>query len=120
MTIISTHRSHSYKVSASLHRRDVSPKKISIRRTSFDKTYSNKQAANIFSLELALKNIDTTKFLPTLMTDLTDYMTSFQYKVLTPTEYEYEEDIVVEDTNLDEDDMEKAWAHYDYLEWLSD
>ena len=119
MTMISTHRSHSYKASASLHRRDVSPKKVYTRKISFDKKYNNKQAANVFNPELALKDIDTTKLIPTLMTALTNYMTAFQYKVLTPTEYNYEDD-VVEDTTLDEDDMEEAWAYYDYLEWLSD
>lgn len=120
MTMISTHRSHSYKASASLHRRDVSPKKVSARRTSFDKKYNNKQTANVFSPELALKNIDTTKFLPTLLTALTNYMTAFQYKVLTPMDYDYEDDIAIDDTPLDDDEMEEAWAHYDYLEWLYD
>ena len=117
MTIISNHRVHSYKATASLHR-DLSPKKVSMRKMSTDKKYNTKKSADIFTTDLTE---DTTKILPTLLTALANYASAFRYKVLTPFEYLYEDDInTVDDTVLDEDDMEKAWAQFDYLECLYD
>lgn len=46
-------------------------------------------------------------------------MSGFQYKVLLPSDYPYEDD--VEDVEeMTEEDSEAMWAHYDYLEWLCD
>ena len=120
MTIISNHRVHAYKASASLRRRDVSPKKVCVKQTFLNKKYNAKQTSNAFTTEM---EIDSTKVLSSLLTLISNSVPTFQYKVLMPPEYQYQEE-EEEDTRyitmLDEDDMEEAWAHYDYLEYLYD
>jgi hypothetical protein len=118
MTIISNHRVHSYKASASLRHRDISPKKVCIKHTSPNRKYHSKQASNVFTTE---PTIDSTKVLSSLLSILTNTVSTFQYKVLMPPEYHYEEEDDTTDTmTLDDDDMEEAWAYYDYLEYLYD
>lgn len=118
MTIISNHRVHAYKASASLRHRDISPKKVCVKQTFLNKKYNAKQTSNAFTTEI---EIDSTKVLSSLLTLLSNSVPAFQYKVLMPPEYNYEEEEYTTDiTTLDEDDMEEAWAHYDYLEYLYD
>ena len=144
MTIISNHRVHSYKASTSLHRRDVSPKKVlssSINKMSFDKKYQSKKSVDISNTEVK-EEMDTEKFIPTLLTALSNYAGAFQYKLLMPFEHLYEDDIetldaleaveALEEKKALEEmkaflatddiliDMEEAWSHYDYLEYLCD
>lgn len=118
MTIISTHRVHSYKASASLHSRDLSPKKVNIQKNYFTKKYNNKQSNKTKILN---NNNEPAKLLSTLITALANNTSGFQYKVLIPANHTYEED-TFEDTEelITEDDMEEAWAYYDYLEYLYD
>jgi hypothetical protein len=115
MTIISNHRVHSYKASASLRIRDLSPKKISIRKNIHSKKHHTKQT----TMPKINDEIQPSYILSTLFKALTNYTNGFQYKVIMPTEAQ---DDAIEDTDDDftEDDMEEAWAHYDYLEWLYD
>jgi hypothetical protein len=121
MTIISTHRVHSYKASTTLQRRDVSPKKVSLRKTSNDKKI-NKQTPYILNTDITLENINIQNFIELIKTSAINYISSFQYKVLTPNTYSYEDtdlDISSKDELLEED-IENALAHYDYLEYLYD
>ena len=117
MTIISTHRAHSYKASASLHTRDLSPKKVNIQKNLFNKKFTSKQT----SKRNILDDIEPSQLLPSLIAALANYTSGFQYKVLMPTNHQSEEN-TVEDTEelITEDDMEEAWAYYDYLEYLYD
>lgn len=116
MTIISTHRSHSYKASASIHRRDISPKKINNYKITASKKHIDKNTTKMHSMP---KMLNDSQLLPMLLASLGNYMSGFQYKVLLPSDYPYEDD--VEDVEeMTEEDSEAMWAHYDYLEWLCD
>jgi len=107
MTIISTHRIHTYKASASPHRRDLSPKKVFIQKTNNIKKYHNKiTKTNTHQTQTA----DLTHLLQTLMTSITNYSSYFYTNI--------EEETVEEE--FDEDTYEEMWAHHDYLEWLFD
>ena len=116
MTIISTHRSHSYKASASVHRRDVSPKKINNYKITASKKHADKYNTKITTMP---KMLNDAQLLPMLLATLGSYVSGFQYKVLLPSDYpcEDENDDVEEMTDTDSEEM---WAHYDYLEWLYD
>lgn len=115
MTIISNHRVHSYKASASLRIRDLSPKKISIQKNIYSKKHHTKQTA----MPKIDDEIQPSDLLTILFRALTNYRNGFDYKVIMPIETE---DELIEESVEDftEDDMEEAWAHYDYLEWLYD
>ena len=122
MTIISTHRVHSYKASTTLQRRDVSPKKVSLRKTSNDKKINNKQTPYILNTDITLENINIQNFIELIKSSAINYISSFQYKVLTPNKYSYE-DTDLDNSSVDElleEDIEEALAHYDYLEYLYD
>jgi hypothetical protein len=115
MTIISTHRSHSYKASASIHRRDVSPKKINSYKTTTSKKHIDKYNTKTNTMP---KMLNDAQLLPMLLASLGNYESGFQYKVLLPTDYPYEDTEDVEE--ITDADSEEMWAHYDYLEWLYD
>lgn len=116
MTIISTHRSHSYKASASIHRRDISPKKIDSYKITASKKHIDKYNTKINAMP---KMLNDTQLLPMLLATLGNYVSGFQYKVLLPSDYPYEDEIE-EVEEMTDADSEEMWAHYDYLEWLYD
>ena len=116
MTIISNHRNHTYKASASIHRRDISPKKINIQKNTLNKKMINK-STTILHTQM-LNTIDASEILPSLVSTITNYLSDFTYKVLMPTEYQCEEEPVQDE--MTDDDYEDMWNHYDYLEWLYD
>ena len=116
MTIISTHRSHSYKASASVHRRDFSPKKITNYKITNAKKHIDKYNIKTNTMP---KMLNDAQLLPMLLASLGSYVSGFQYKVLLPSDYPYEgENEDVEE--MTDADSEEMWAHYDYLEWLYD
>ena len=127
MTIISNHRVHSYKASASVRTRDISPKKINIQIYMPLNKHHTKQIAmphrKHCTKQIAIPKIDDEikpSYIPsTLLKTMANYTNGVKYKVIMSIEGE---DDVIEDSADDciDDDMEKAWAHYDYLEWLYD
>lgn len=117
MTIISNHRNHTYKASASIHRRDISPKKINIQKNTLNKKMINKSTS--IEHALMLNTIDVSEILPSLVSTFTNYLSGFTYKVIMPINYLCEEEEPTHDEMTDED-YEDMWNHYDYLEWLYD
>ncbi len=108
MTIISNHRVHSYKASASL-RRDIFPKKVISKRISFDIKYI-KHNIKVFKPEMKTENINIIEELA--IDNPIDYDENVENEVMDKDDMDKDD--------MDEDDMEEAWAHYDYLEWLYD
>lgn len=118
MTIISTHRSHTYKASASSHRRDISPKKINLQKATIAKKHIDKHNTVIHTIPKNY-NMDASQILPLLLSSVNNYISGFQYKVLMPTDYPSDDECDNAE-DMAEADCEEMWAHYDYLEWLYD
>lgn len=119
MTIISTHRSHTYKASASIHRRDISPKKINSQKNILAKKHTDKYNTTMHNMPHMNNDADVAQILPMLLASIGDYVSGFQYKVLMPTDSPCDEECDNAE-DMTEDDCEEMWAHYDYLEWLYD
>lgn len=156
MTIISTHRMHSYKATSVRHR-DISPKKMPYQKTSFNKKTHDVTPKTIVDMLWILKAAETMPVTPppspqmitcvepsappAIMTTRTIYVWDCAYTVEIPEnfdiyeglslwypslykavieEQEYEKNLINMEEGLTEDDVETAWAHLDYLEWLCD
>ena len=111
MTVISTHRFHTYKATATIQKRSVSPKKIRMNSKHNSKVTSNYQPNT--------KNVvDVCKEINKLY--------SYVYDVISNKEiYEIEVMNGTNDTNdtndtIDEDLYEEMWAYYDRLEDVYD
>ena len=114
MTIISNHRVHSYKASASVRTRDISPKKINIQIYMPLNKHHTKQIAmphrKHCTKQIAIPKIDDEikpSYIPsTLLKTMANYTNGVKYKVIMPIEGE---DDVIEDSADDciDDDMEK-------------
>ncbi len=110
MTIISTYRNHTYKASATIHRRDVSPKKTFIQKPA----YTHKLVKTV---PTKIQTVDPSQVLQSLVAMIMNSVAS--------TYNDYTSDDVSDDyehyeTTLSEEDYEEAMAHQDYLEWLYD
>jgi len=116
MTIISTHRIHTYKASASPHRRDLSPKKVLTLKPLFNKKHNDKMMSNLPVLKI---EPDSTQILKAILATIMSYSPTIHYT--TPENSVVDDtDYIHEDDTLNDDDYEEAWAHYDYLEYLYD
>ena len=113
MTIISTHRMHSYKPSASVRHRDVSPKKVCIKNMPSNRKYTKKNI-NIFDVDQTSVIIDTTQISSTIINTLTTETTypncvsGFQYVVLIPSDCISDNNnymMLDDDDDMDDDDI---------------
>ena len=139
MTILSNHRIHTYKATASLHKRDLSPKKTPLNKMPRHKMSSHTK--NKFLSLKALARITKTSELtttPIQMETRSIYVWGEEYQIQLPSGFDIYEglriwypslyiEVIKEEyaennqkDNLDEDDVEAAWSHYEYLEWLCD
>lgn len=159
MTLLSNHRIHSYKASASHIRRDVSPKKVPQQKVPFMKKTRDEKAKALGKLLWTIKLkmaepailcatpspdcfvIPEPSAPPAIMTTRTIYVWGMEYNVEIPRDFDIYEGLrlwypqlykAVKDEEqhlnelrameegLTEDEVERAWAHQDYLEWLCD
>jgi hypothetical protein len=153
MTILSTHRIHSYKASSVRHR-DISPKKVNHQKITFSKKHYDVTSKNIASLLVILK-ANTTPVTPSpviaarpepsaplaIMATRTIYVWDCPHTVELPENFDiyeglsrwypslyeavmeeekYERCLLQMEEGLTDADIENAWAHQDYLEWLCD
>lgn len=109
MTIISTHRNHTYK--ARSYKRSISPNKISSQKITLNKNYSQKLFDNNNNTMLKSEIIDPTQIVTTLMALLRNYVSNIDTS-----------DVIEDycDETMTDDEYEDMWAHYDYLEALYD
>lgn len=122
MTIISTHRVHTYKTSASI-RRDISPKKMPFQTSKHNK--NNNQNIDLETLVKALKKIAPITVAPVLadqqMPSSDIWCNKNQTLQMLINDYSIpENDIWLNETLTSDEDVELAWSHLDYLEWLYD
>lgn len=115
MTVISTHRMHTYKASASPHRRDLSPKKVFTQKPVFNKKHIDKMT---ISLPVTKIEPSPAQILQAILATIMSYSPTIHYN--TPESSVADETDYTEDQTLNDEDYEEAWAHYDYLEWLYD
>ena len=150
MTILSNHRVHTYKASATRIRRDISPKKVPVLKTTYTKknqTITPKMLANLMLILKSSPQIAAPLMRPepsaplAVMTTRTISVWNHEYTVEIPDGYDiyeglrrwypslyeaameeekYERSLITMEEGLTEEDIEQAWAHQDYLEWLCD
>ncbi len=133
MTILSNHRLHTYKSSASICKRDLSPKKTPLCNKNTFKRNSNIISRKSTLNTKPLKQVDTP--INVLSRTITVWNNSYQVnlpeeidiyeglRLLYPNLYkEMCEEIEAQQIEIvnDELEYEEAWNHYDYLEWLYD
>jgi hypothetical protein len=138
MTILSTHRIHTYKA-ASVRHRDISPKKMPTQPTNYvKKTTTPKHINTMVSL---LLNASVEKYIqmrpvpsapPAVMVNTTVCVWGCDYNVEIPQGFDIYEglrlwypnlykEVINEDESIrTEEDVEAAWAAYEYNEWLCD
>jgi hypothetical protein len=141
MTIISTHRVHTYKA-ASVRRRDISPKKVPITIASYKKPAAPKTTNTLLTFLLTapttyIQPRPEPSAPPAIMSTRTIYVWGTEYTVEIPEGFDIYEGLRLWYPNLykeamseteylntqraiDEEDMEEAWAKYEYQEWLCD
>lgn len=143
MTIISTHRAHTYKA-ASVRHRDISPKKMPIHITPNPKKTSTSKTIDII-ISLLLNNTNTQNIQvqpvpsapPAVMENTKITVWGCEYDVIIPQGFDiyeglrlcypnlYKEVMCEDATNraedtIDDENTEAAWAEYEYREWLCD
>ena len=133
MTILSNHRLHSYKATASSHRRILTPKKTPVKSSSICRrrriiiTFPLTEKAYTITNKL-VKTIDSTVKVEEPVTLSIEEMNIYEdmYGGWNPSlyneiniEYDLDNSADYEDY-LTEADNEEAWAHLDYIEWLGD
>jgi hypothetical protein len=143
MTIISTHRVHTYKA-ASVRHRDISPKKVPTQPTNSAKKTNTPKTINTMialllnaSVEKNIQMRPDPSAPPAVMMNTTITVWGCDYEVNIPQGFDIYEglrlwypnlykEVICEDaanraeyTN-DDDDTEEAWAEYEYREWLCD
>jgi hypothetical protein len=114
MTFTLNHRFISYKKTSSIHKKDNVLKNV-------NKTNINKKEINIFKLLETLKNKNSEVITYPLYIEefnLNYYPLYTKDIHFNQTEVDYDE--TEYDNELTEDDIEEAWAYYDYLEYLYD
>jgi hypothetical protein len=143
MTIISTHRNHTYK--AASRRRDISPKKVPITTTNYKKTVVSNTTNTTDSLLIFLLTTPTNWIQPipkpsappAAMSTRTIYLWGIEYNVEMPVGLDIYEGLRLWYPNLykeamseteylntqdkmGEEEVEEAWAKYEYSEWICD
>lgn len=136
MTILSNHRLHTYKSSASICKRDLSPKKTPLQNKNTFKRNGNIISRKNTLNTKPLKQVDTPNNVA-VMQSRTITVWNNSYQVNLPEEIDIYEGLRLLYPNLykemceeieaqrieaanDELDCEEAWNHYDYLEWFYD
>ncbi len=129
MTIISTHRLHTYKTSASI-RRDISPKKVPFQTYKY-----NKNSNNNLDLAMLVKTLKKNLPITPAVTTTVPTFGQINYKMTNSDIWCYknqtlqmlindyslpEDDMWLDETLTSDEDVELAWSHLDYLEWLYD
>jgi hypothetical protein len=150
MTVLSNHRIHSYKRTAAHVRRDVSPKKMPVQRVPLLKKNRALAPKMMLKLMALLKETPQTvdyyvvpqpSAPPAEMMERTICVWGMPYQIALPMGFDIYEGlrrwypslymaVIEEEENLrtlsameeglTEEDVEQAWAHQDYLEWLCD
>jgi hypothetical protein len=138
MTIISTHRNHTYK--AASRRRDISPKKVNITVPTYSKkmvTALPKVSDPLITFLLYSQPIPEPSAPPAAMSTRTIYVWGIEYNVEMPVGLDIYEGLRLWYPNLykevlseieylnthnvvDDDKEEETWAKYEYQEWLCD
>lgn len=165
MTILSNHRVHSYKATASKCRRDISPKKVPLFKTGPSKRVRTLSPKTRDRLTRLLKIVQAPKDVPApppsspMFTSVpqpsappaitytrTIYVWNTEYQVQIPDGFDIYEGLRIwypdlynsvleqddairsgvyptledEQDILTQEDMEAAWEHYEYLEYMCD
>lgn len=133
MTIISTHRVHTYKATSCVRPRDISPKKVPRAFTH----YKKKNAPTIDTILANLIRENYIKTAPVPMVNTAATVWGNEYNVTIPQgidiyeglrlwypnlykEMLCENEWICSEDTMNEEEMEAAWAKYEYQEWLFD
>jgi hypothetical protein len=140
MTVLSNHRLHSYKASAATHNRDILPKKREAK--PLNKIHLRKRSSSPPKKYLKLQTIPQNpppSPVLSIMTEEERIITVWgeEYRIQLPSGYDIydglrrwypslyeaviqEEKLEKMESSVEEYEMELAWDHQDYLEWLFD